>query len=226
MTESTSLRVTRYLSVVARWFLILGGAFALTFLSGLYVINNVLTKVYKASATLELPAGDLVTPTVPGSVLVAEPPQPEFENTIMSPEFLLAIVKDLGLDKEWASRIYKTDDDQLPDVDALTHMEKSLRIDVKRGTHLVEITASSDVPIEAARIANAVADRYKVTRGVAGTSAVRIVSRAEMPTEPSRPNRDFDLVALAIVAALVSVITASFVEIIFLFIRAGERMEG
>jgi uncharacterized protein involved in exopolysaccharide biosynthesis len=227
MIASTAKRVTRYLSVVLRWFLVLGGAFALTVLAGLSLID-VLPKVYKGTAMIQLPPGDLVTPTAPGSMLEPEPFQPEFENTMMSPEFLLAVVKDLGLDKEWAKRLYKSDQDQLPDVDALTHMEKLLKIDVKRGTHVVQITAESDVPQEAADIANAVAQRYKVTRVDTGTGAspVRIIERAETPTEPARPNRSIDFIVTLVVAALVSVTAASFVEIVFLFMRAGERTEG
>ena len=228
MIAPTTKRATRYLSVLLRWLLVLGGAFGLTLMAGMYVIDHVLATVYQASATIQLPPGELVTPTAPSSIMEPEPFQPEFENTMMSPAFLLAVVKDLGLDKAWAERIYKTDADQLPDVDALTHLEDALKIEVKPGTHIVEITASSDVPVEAARIANAVADRYKVTRGKTGTGAdsVRIVTRAETPTDPVTPNRDFDLIVTMVVAAIVSVTTASFVEIVFLFVRAGERMEG
>ena len=206
----------------------MAASFGLTYFAGVYVIDNLLTKVYKGTALLELPPGDLVTPTVSSSILEPEPFQPEFENTMTSPEFLLAVVKDLNLQKAWAERLYKTDQDQLPDVDALTRMGNVLKIEVKRGTHIVQITASSDVPQEAADIANAVAQRYKHTRGDAGTGAspVRILQMAEAPTEPARPNRKFDLTVTLVLAALVSITVASFVEIVCLFVRAGERAEN
>ncbi len=53
---------------------------------------------------------------------------------------------------------------------------------------------------------------------------LRIVSRAEAPAEPTRPNRGFDFIVTLVVAAFLSVMMASFVEIVFLFLRAGERL--
>ena len=53
-------------------------------------------------------------------------------------------------------------------------------------------------------------------------SPVRIVSRAEVPTAPSRPNRSFCFYITLIAATLLSLVAASFVEVIFLFLRAAE----
>jgi capsular polysaccharide biosynthesis protein len=228
MNVPTAIRVHRYASVAVRWLLIGSGVFALTVLAGLSITDEILPKVYTAHTLLILPAGDLVTPS---AGLGPEPVafQPEFENTMLSPEFLLAIVKDLGLEKEWAKRIYKSDQEQLPDVDALTHMEKLVKIEVKPGPNLVEITATSDVPQEAADIANAIARHYQATREMGSPSrenSVRIVARAESPTEPTQPDKNFAFVVTLVVASLLSLTAASFVEMVLLFIRAGERSDS
>jgi capsular polysaccharide biosynthesis protein len=226
MNVPTIKRVKRYVLVIARWILIVS--------TGLYIINDLLPKVYTAGTTLRLPAGDLVTPSE-GSTTEPVDFQPEFEITMTSPEFLLAIIKELGLDKEWARRLNKEDEDTLPDVDALTHMERIVKIQVKRGTNLVVITAASDVPQEAADIANAMARRYQTLRdleaGKSGVdrlrpSAVLILQRAETPAEPTRPRKNVDLMLTLIAASFLSLFAASFVEMILLFIRAGERVEG
>ena len=227
MTESSSKRVTRYLSVAGRWFLILGTVFAVTFYSGLYVMNNLMTKVYRAKAEIQVRAAGPET---------AVPFQAEFD-AIQSPDVLLSVIKDLGLDKTWAKQDYAANSDDVPDVDALTHLSRMLRVDRKSDTNVIDITVSGGDPQECAAVANAVADHYKVMRDSSRGqstplldappgSVVRIISRAVPPTEPSRPNRSFDTIALTVVAVLASLLVASFVEIIFLFVRASERSDS
>jgi capsule polysaccharide export protein KpsE/RkpR len=81
-----------------------------------------------------------------------------------SPDFLLKIIHDLGLDKAWAKRVFKSTQDQPSDQEALAYMRKIVKLDFARGTNIIDITVSSDVPEEAADIANAIADLYKVRR--------------------------------------------------------------
>jgi len=57
-------------------------------------------------------------------------------------------------------------------------------------------------------------------------SPVRIIFRAEAPTEPSKPNKSFDFIVTILVAGFLSVAAASFVEIILLFLRASERTDN
>jgi capsular polysaccharide biosynthesis protein len=226
MKLAPAKRFQRYASVMLRWVIICAGVFVLTVGTGLYITNDVLEKVYTATATLQLPATDLATPSA-DSTLEPVPFQPEFQNTMMSPEFLLAIVKDLGLDKAWARRL-KLEADQLPDVDALTHMEKLVKVSVRRSTNLVDVTAASDEPGEAAAIANAIAERYKSERAPATNHAttVRIVERADPPKEPTLPNKELAYDITLVVGIAASLFAASFVEMILLFIRAGERPES
>jgi polysaccharide biosynthesis transport protein len=169
MTLPPASRFKRYATVILRWLLIALVVFVLTFFTGIYITNNILHKVYTATAQMQ------VLPRVQGGIRAIgndgttdktiDPTAFQAEVEIMeSPEVLLPVIKDLGLDEMWAKQVYVADSDQVPDVDALTRLQKMLRIDLVHGTNLINITVSSDVPIEAARIANAVADRYKTMR--------------------------------------------------------------
>lgn len=220
MSVPTATRFNRYLAVILRWLLILSVVFVSTTLSGVYLIDHVLPKVYTATAQIQI----LATQSDPTF-------QAEFE-TMESPDFLRPVINDLNLDGEWAKRVYKSQEQLLPPAEALAYMHKILKLDYVRGTNIVNITASSDVPKEATDIANAVADRYKAVCDTeehqrnsleVAESPVRIVSRAEPPTVPSKPNRAFDLIVTIAVAAFLSIMAASFIEIVFLFLRASQR---
>lgn len=295
MTVPPAPRAIRYLALVLRWLLIAAGVFMLTNAICTYFIDRVLPQVYTAKATLQVPASELIIPaagTRPEPVAL----QPEFENTIRSPDFLLSVIKDLDLEQAWAKRLYKSNE-QLPDVDALTRMENLLDFGASPATSTIEIVAASDVPQEAADIANAVADRYKTTldmqvdqqnsgsedslhEQIAGQqkvvddkktalekigdhesstysvaqrdlgqqqaildalivrlkqvmadaalqeSPVSILDRAEIPTVPTHPNRTLAYYVTMITATLAGLVAASFVEIIFLFLRAAKRTDN
>jgi capsular polysaccharide biosynthesis protein len=51
---------------------------------------------------------------------------------------------------------------------------------------------------------------------------VRIISRAEPPAYWSQPNRSLNLIVTILIAGVLSVMVASFVEMILLFSRASE----
>jgi len=229
MNVPTASRLNRYFTVILRWVLITAIVFVLTIFSGIYITNNVLRKVYTASAEIQIRAGSDIPLTAPLSP-TPSPFQAEFE-IMQSPDFLLPIITDLGLDKAWAKKINAADSDQLPDVDALTHMSKILKLNVVPGTNIIKITASSDEPTEAARIANDIADRYKTLRdGEADhqlqESPVRILTRAEPPTEPSKPNKSFDFMVTIVAATVLSIFAASFTEVILMLTRASERTDN
>jgi uncharacterized protein involved in exopolysaccharide biosynthesis len=322
MSIPTTSRFNRYLTVILRWLLITFVVFVLTVLGGGYITNNWLQKVYTATARIQIrPMGVIGLPR-PDPNFHPAAFQAEFE-FMQSPDFLLPVIYDLGLDKAWAKRVDQSGVDALssPDAllpqDALAYMHKILKLDFVRGTNIINITASSDVPKEAAAIANAIADRYKTMRDVeedqrtsrgedslrdqiarqqkivderkaavekmrqelgrshhiiarpgdpndqtktdlqpfrdaqreleqqqdlldalnvglkqADTnrqlreSPVRIISRAEAPTVPTKPNKSFAYIVTVLVAGFLSVMTASFVEVVFLFLRAAEKPDN
>jgi capsular polysaccharide biosynthesis protein len=219
------IRLKRYLTVILRWLLITFTVFVLTFLGGNYITDNFLFKICTASAGLQVPPSDLLIPAG-GTVTF----RPEFENIIRSPAFLLPVIMDLDLDKAWAKRASKSQEGQLSPQDALAHMNQILKLDCVSGTSVITITASSDVPKEAADIANAIADRYKSMRefeedqrstgGLKQEHSVRILTRAQIPPIP---DKSFAYLVTILVAGFLSLMAASFVEMIFLFLRASTR---
>lgn len=231
MTAPDPSRLNRYLTVIIRWLLITFVVFALTVLCGVTITDN-LPKVYTATAQIEIlprglaAAGTSTTPT-------PEPDQAEIE-IMESPDVLLGVITDLGLDKAWAGRVFRSKEDELTPTEALAYMRKMMKINIVRGTSTIEVIASSDVPQEAAEMANAIADHYKTLRDLRQVtsnqkrdeSPVRILSRAEPPVEPSHPNKSFDFLVTIVVAGILSVMAASFVEIVLLLSRASERVDN
>lgn len=67
-----------------------------------------------------------------------------------------------------------------------------------------------------------VAPETETSPAVLRKGPVRIVSRAEVPTTPVRPNKNFCFYVTLTVSGLFSLMAASFVEVIFLFLRASE----
>jgi len=234
MTVPEPLRLKRYGTVFARWLLIAVLVFVLAIFSGLYITENLLHKVYTATAQIQIrPRGETGTaPLAPG------PNSPRLQaefDTMRSPGLLMPIITDLQLDQIWASRMDKSSSNALTPEDAVAYLNKRLRLDCARGTNIINITVSSAVPKEAAEIANAIADRYKTLRDAQENqlkqveadrhlqqSPVRILSRAETPRGPSKPDKNFAFLVTVVVAAFLSAVVASFVEVILLFLRAGE----
>jgi capsular exopolysaccharide synthesis family protein len=143
--------------------------FALTVLSGWYVTNQVLPKIYTATSQIQI----LSRGVVDISGLVNGRTDPGFDPTafeaefeiMQSPNVLSPIITDLQLDKTWAKRLH-TSLDALPPQDALAILQNNLHLDFKRGSNIIEISVTSEVPTECRDIANALADRYKTMRDV------------------------------------------------------------
>ena len=198
-------RLKRYFSVVGRWCAITFVVFAITLATGKYIYENLLPKTYTATAKIEVGASG------------ADNFEAIFDG-IESRDVLGPVISDLGLDTVWAKR-YSSNKEQLSQADALSHLKRSLEIDAQRGTNVINITVLSEAPREAAQIANAIADRYKAERGI---DEVRILERPEAAEYPTRPDKLFCFAVTVAAAALISVIAGCFVEVILLFVRAGD----
>ena len=164
------LHFHEYFKIIRNRLWVIFTIFALTVLSGYYVTNEVLPKVYTATSEIQIRAREVplingLTTTSTDKELSTQQFQNEFE-IMSSPDVLSPIITDLQLDKVWAKRVYKSGLDTLPMQDALGYMSRILHLDYKRGTSIITITVSSEVPKECADIANAVADRYKTMRDV------------------------------------------------------------
>jgi len=144
-----------YIIILLRWFLVAVAVLAATVLGGACLIHRLLPKVYQSTARVQvmLPGNP---PTQPTEY------QPEFE-TIQSPVVLNAVITRLDLKEAWSRRVFK-EAKPLSDSRALAYLISLLSIDYKDGTNIIDISASSDDPQEAADIANAVAEGYKARR--------------------------------------------------------------
>jgi capsular polysaccharide biosynthesis protein len=147
-----------YLKLMLRWLLVASLVFGAIAFSGFYITNDLLPKTYTSSAEM------LVKPQNDYSKFDPTNFQSEFD-IIQSPEVLLPVIHELGLQKAWAVRIFKTEHD-LPDQDALAYMHRLVKLDYVRETKIIIVTASSDVPQEAADMANGIVDKYKRMRDI------------------------------------------------------------
>jgi succinoglycan biosynthesis transport protein ExoP len=169
--SENSLHFSEYFRIIRNRLWVIFTIFALTLVSGIYVTVQVLPKSYTATAQIGIQsAQNTVTPGISPISDMPDRPidtyefQTEYER-ITSPTVLEPVITSLGLDKIWAKRVYKAAMDKLPMPDALVYMTKDvLSVNFKHGTNFVEITARSEVPQEAADIANAVVASYKKIR--------------------------------------------------------------
>src|SRR5271155_1099143 len=97
-------RLARYLTVVLRWLAITLVVFVLTILTGLFITDHLLPKVYTATAQVQIiqrgvsGGADLIPKGT--TVLNFDPVNFQAEcDTMESSGFLLPIIHDLGLDK-------------------------------------------------------------------------------------------------------------------------------
>jgi len=146
------------MSPFRRWFAIAFSVFILTFACGLFRIAWT-PKVYVATAqiagTARGPIDQLWVANNPNRPLEEDTAPSEME-IIQSEDVLTPIIRDLELDKKWAARI--------PTSDPLAYLRSHLKLEWNAGTNSIKISFFSDVPTEAANIANAIADRYKIMR--------------------------------------------------------------
>jgi capsular exopolysaccharide synthesis family protein len=162
------LHFHEYFKIIRNRLWVIFTIFTLTVLSGYYVTNEVLPKIYSTTAQIQIRPRNVQD--VPGFLGTTDknidPAQFQAEFQIMqSSDVLMPIITDLGLDKKWAERAHEAVE-ALPPQDALAHLNSILKLDLSRGTNIVNITVSSEDAKESADVANAVADRYKTVRDV------------------------------------------------------------
>jgi capsular exopolysaccharide synthesis family protein len=170
MPERTdhTLHFSEYLRVIRNRMWVIFTIFVLTVGSGYYVTEEIMHKVYASTAQMQVRARNEMA--VPGMATLSAQFDPldfqsEFE-IMQSPEMLKPIIQDMHLDEGWSKRVFKLGVQKMDENDAVAYLTSRLNIDFKRGTNIITVTAKSDLPDEAAAIANALVDRYKTTRDV------------------------------------------------------------
>ena len=145
---------------------------------------NPFHKMYSATAELRGKAGAYTAGQVAPTFSFHDGLQPL--DFMQSSEFLVPIIKELKLDRIWAKR-FKLDHEVMSTPDALAHLHQVLEMKVVPGTDIFKITAYSEVPQEAADIANAIveSDKAQSLRYAHDHKEldddVRIISRAVPP---------------------------------------------
>ena len=169
MIENTpnTVHFQEYFKVLRTRFWVIFTIFILTVLSGAYVTEEVLPKEYEASAQIQIkPRGTVEVPS-----LVRPDFDGNFDSTAFQAEFeimqsskvYLPIIERLDLEHKWAVQAH-LNVDKITQLEALAHLGAMVKVDMKRGTNIVVIAATSEDPKEAAQIANAVANQYKEMR--------------------------------------------------------------
>jgi len=167
--SDNTIQLREYFKIVRGRLWVIFTIFSLTVMSGYYVTQYVLPKIYTASAQIQIkPRGQMDVASATGGDKTEKPLdsyvlQSEIE-IMQTGDILLPVINDLGLDKTWARRDFKSTMPSLPPTIALDYMRKKVSIDFKRNSNILIISADSQEAKEAANIANAIIDRYKASR--------------------------------------------------------------
>jgi succinoglycan biosynthesis transport protein ExoP len=167
-TES-SLHFSEYFRIIRNRLWVIFTIFALTLISGIYVTEELVVRMYTATAQIKIQSS--LVHVMPGIAMAdfdrpIDPTefQTEYER-MHSPQVLEPVIIGLGLDKIWAQRIFKMPPgSKVPMQSLMAYMNNTLAVSFKHGTNLVEVSTRSEVPKEAADIANAVVAQYKKIR--------------------------------------------------------------
>lgn len=238
-SDHNLIRTKRYVSVVLRWLGVAVFIFAATMVTGIYVTDHLLVKIYSATASMQVQP-QLAGPEAYGGWAFSTPQsravQAELES-IESPEIMRGVVNGLALDKAWADRIFSRKE-PLTLEEAVHYLEGHLRLKFKHDSGIVEITALSDDPKEAALIANDVVELYKLahdnrtgagadpgaraTANAGQSNDVHVAAQAVVPTEPTLPNKRFCYAIAAGLGGMLAVMIASSLEVCLLIARAEQ----
>jgi uncharacterized protein involved in exopolysaccharide biosynthesis len=217
-------RFQRYATVIVRSICTALAVFCATMLAGQYITDNVLAKTYLATAQIQ------IRPAAPDVSAAADPNYNAVQLGILqSSDFLLPVIEQLGLKEQWKESPDDLKDGAISDEEALARLGQLLTYDTVPGTSIVKIMVKSNEPRLAADIANAIAERYQGLESIPGAvtapngHAALILARAEPPAAPSWPDESVAQVITFILAIMFSITATSFVEMILLFQRAGER---
>jgi capsule polysaccharide export protein KpsE/RkpR len=121
---------------------------------------------YSATARIEVKEEQDAPLGSPSLVVVLRDPTADemsreiawLESSVM----LAPVITELNLNHVWAQRLSR--DAPLSMEESLEYLKARLHIDSQSGTNIISINAESDVPKEAADIANALADHYKAVK--------------------------------------------------------------
>jgi capsular polysaccharide biosynthesis protein len=181
--------------------------FAVTVFHGAFVSYCVVPQVYYGNALVEVGSADT-------NVNLATE-----EAMIRSKLVLVPVIEALRLDKIWVKRVYKSRLDALIEEDAIAFLEKLLRVRARPGSNVITIRLASQVPQEAADVANAIADQYVYElKAMDDPREAQVFERASTPKEPTLPIHWLDLVYALIEGLVLAPPIAFLIELVIRYI--------
>jgi len=170
---------------------------------------------FRSTAQIDVDENQPDSRTEPSAPSILPPDYLQTESTIIKSHAVLSKAVDaLNLREVWGHRGKPLGSDR-----AETILRRNVDLALVRNTKIVEVSAFSRNPDEAARLANGVVDAYRAyteslaNKGAAArTRAVRILSPAEPDLRPFRPNRPL-IVFLGIMISIVCGLIAGTVSV-------------
>jgi polysaccharide biosynthesis transport protein len=165
-TSDISLHFLDYWRVIRNRAPIIITIFLLTFMTGYVVTVYYLEKLYSSSTQIRVTKKEKDIKVFGGSEDAGFDPvffQAEVE-VIQSKKILYPVIEKLHLDKIWATRLFKLPQPLRIDQAYGFLLGRGLDVSFKRGANLIDIRGVSDLPQEAADIANTVAEVYSQER--------------------------------------------------------------
>ena len=152
-------------------------------LCGTAVIQLIQPDEYRAVARVEMPSANAFTP-----VLTAE------INEIRSLAVLTNATAALNLNDVWGKEY--NHGHRLSDAAVQRMLRTKLDLELMSNTRIVSIKVLDENPVEAANLANSIAENYVRCKAGSGVQPAQMLESATAPALPSRPNRNRALVSL------------------------------
>ena len=204
------MELVRYLRLLRRWLwllvagLVIGGGSA-------FAISQLMTPVYRASATLLVNQTQTPGVIAYNDILTSERLTKTYSELITKRPVLEQVVNDLSLN---------TDADELASM---------IDVEVVRETQLLRLSVENEVPSEARRLANAVANAFiqaNETDDLSRPGSVSIVEPATTPGSPVRPRTALNTALGAFIGLLLAGAFALLYEYLDDTVKTAEDVEA
>jgi capsular polysaccharide biosynthesis protein len=189
--------------------------FLVTVLSSV-VITFILPESYASTARIN---AEVITTNADPFAVTSE------FDVILSPAVLKQVIEKLDLNTAWGRKYSNGENLNTPET--LEILKARLSLMSIRNTEIIEITAYSDDPREAAQIANTVVEAYRDYRLKIAREAivnkleaypfpqpVQLIDQAKPASQPSRPNKTVNIILGVAAGTIFGLIAGAFVTFV------------
>lgn len=166
------------------------------------LITFILPESYLSSARMRIDAPMVSeSPSGPAQPAAQAGVLPTELEVLTSQSVLQTVVTNLDLEDQWGRRY--NDGRKLPASAGVTLLRQRLEVRVLPKTSIVEIAALDESPVEAAKLANAVAAAYiGYNASIHSPLKVQVLDSAVPAARPARPNKPLNILLGALVGML------------------------